>query len=471
MASTANRYQGFTLVELVVVSAILRVLSAITNPFITSHLGQSKDRERFQQAVDAYFSEPDNVNFLGKPQFPIMGTAKTAGTFIRADHNHDTDHPDSHDHHNQSHGSTTGNQAHHHTRISEDLTDLGNPLGGTQGGNPKWIDDDNGIRDAVEEELLDSDSNSLDKPGWHVAIINREGTQYIVDSRDYFIDFDKLVGKGLLDEVPRSASTDNRPEDPPTSIPLSLPDNGTPGRLTITPPTSTVALWVVDENSDKVFRYSLEGPLLDSFSLNSANQKSKGITTDGISLWVLDKADKKVYRYSLNGSFQDSFALTEPSNHLEGITTDGTSLWVLDKDAGVARYSIAGVFQQDSFSLDPENSHAEGITTDGTSLWVVDEDTDKVFRYTPSGSLITSFSVAPATHPEGIAYDGTNVWVVDKETDKMYPFNSNGGTPGAVATGLYTGSYSWYVDGEGKVKSLSFFFPEADKTGFQTAYP
>ena len=41
--------------------------------------------------------------------------------------------------------------------------------------------------------------------------------------------------------------------------------------------------------------------------------------------------------------------------------------------------------------------------------------------------------------------------------------------PGSI--NVYEGSYSWYVDDEGKVKSLFFFFPEKDKTGFQTAYP
>ena len=46
-----------------------------------------------------------------------------------------------------------------------------------------------------------------------------------------------------------------------------------------------------------------------------------------------------------------------------------------------------------------------------------------------------------------------------------------GGTPMPVAGGLYTGSYSWYMDGEGRVKSLFFFFPDDDKTGFHMAYP
>ena len=86
---------------------------------------------------------------------------------------------------------------------------------GTQGGNPKWIDDGDGIRNGEGDELLDNDAASLNKPGWHVDVVTREGVQYTVDSRDYFIDFERLAAKSLLDQVPASASTDNRPQDPP----------------------------------------------------------------------------------------------------------------------------------------------------------------------------------------------------------------------------------------------------------------
>ena len=194
------------------VIAILGVMAAIAVPMVNNFLGSSKeqayvnDTATIQAAVDAWFSSPSNIRFLGRRQYPIFGADRTGGVFIRADHNHESDHPDNHEHHDSNHEKKS---PHHHTRLTEDLTDIGNPLGGTQGGNPKWIDDDNGIRDASEEELLDNDPESLDDPGWHVATITREGTEYIVDSRDYFIDFNKLVTAGLLEKVPTSASSDD----------------------------------------------------------------------------------------------------------------------------------------------------------------------------------------------------------------------------------------------------------------------
>ena len=215
LMSDARRDQGgFTLVELVVVIAILGVMAAIAVPMVNNFLSSSKeqayisDTATIQASVDAYFSSPSNLRFLGRRQYPIFGADRTEGTLIQADHDHDADHPDNHDHHEQDHGST--GSSHHHTTISEDLTELGNPWGGTKGGSPKWIDDGDGIRTDIEEELLDNndDDASLDNPGWHVAIVTREGTDYIVDSRDYFIDFSKLAAAGLLEKVPTSASLD-----------------------------------------------------------------------------------------------------------------------------------------------------------------------------------------------------------------------------------------------------------------------
>ena len=70
---------------------------------------------------------------------------------------------------------------------------------------------------------------------------------------------------------------------------------------TTTATSNGVDLWVVDEESDKMFQYSEDGTLLGTFSLTNSNRDSKGIATDGASFWVLDKKDEAVYRYNMSG--------------------------------------------------------------------------------------------------------------------------------------------------------------------------
>ena len=184
----AKDQRGFTLVELVVVIAILGVLAAIAIPTLNSYLGTSKqqaydaDLERIHLAVDSYYSDPANVRYLGMRQYPLMGKDKTSGEFYQADGDGD----------------------------AETVTINGNPLGGTVGGSPRWVDDANGVRDGDEEVLNDEDAGSS-TPGWHVVSIERQGAAYEVDGRDYFINFEVLVNDGLLSKVPRAASPDNQP--------------------------------------------------------------------------------------------------------------------------------------------------------------------------------------------------------------------------------------------------------------------
>jgi prepilin-type N-terminal cleavage/methylation domain-containing protein len=197
MGLTAGKERGFTLVELIVVIAILGILATIAVPTIASYLSSSKqqaytsDRERIQAALDAYFSRPSNVRFVGMRQYPTLAeiTDGAPGVFVQPDE--DT--------------------------VGGIITIDGNPLGSSEGGSPRWIDNGNGIRDAIVEEVL-NDEDVTTSEGWHVATVTRQGAEYIVDTRDFFIDFDKLVAAGFLEDVPATASRDNTPDIAPSGV-------------------------------------------------------------------------------------------------------------------------------------------------------------------------------------------------------------------------------------------------------------
>ena len=75
--------EGFTLIELIVVIAILGILIAIAIPTIRGFLESSReqayeaDRRIIQLAVDAYYYSPSNDRVDNKRQYPIMGKRRT----------------------------------------------------------------------------------------------------------------------------------------------------------------------------------------------------------------------------------------------------------------------------------------------------------------------------------------------------------------------------------------------------------
>ncbi len=188
---------GFTLIELMVVIAILGVLAAVTVPMVTGYLSSAKERaydndvKQVQAALDAHYSAPNNARFIGQRQYAILGADNSSSTL----------------------SDLLDDATNASVDLHGDAVKHKNPQGGTAGGNPVWNDDGDGIRsgvDGTDEENHNGPASAGEK-GWDVVAVVRQGKTYYVDTRDYIIDLDALVAEGTLDGVPASAADDNCP--------------------------------------------------------------------------------------------------------------------------------------------------------------------------------------------------------------------------------------------------------------------
>ncbi len=139
-------------------------------------------------------------------------------------------------------------------------------------------------------------------------------------------------------------------------------------------------IWIVDSRRDKVYHY-LGGAAFtsgthaadSSFSLNSANKNAKGITTDGVHLWILNdkNATEMVFKYTVSGSLVGSWTIDSASTRPEGITIDPTNvndIWIVDRDtdqvfhySGGAHWTSGSHSANSTFDLAGSNLNPRGI--------------------------------------------------------------------------------------------------------------
>jgi hypothetical protein len=118
----------------------------------------------------------------------------------------------------------------------------------------------------------------------------------------------------------------------------SLASNATIEGIT----TNGTDVWLVDARQDRVFRYANAASRLSgsqnaasSFALNSGNTSPKDLVTDGASLWVVnDSTTDRVFKYSMTGALVGSWTIDSANKSPTGLTIDPSgasqSIWIVD---------------------------------------------------------------------------------------------------------------------------------------------
>jgi hypothetical protein len=139
-------------------------------------------------------------------------------------------------------------------------------------------------------------------------------------------------------------------------------------------------VWLIDSSQDKVYKFTGAASRLSgtqsaasSFNLASGNGNGKGIVTDGTSLWVVDNGSTidKVFKYTLSGALLGSWTITGGGGSPTGITLDPTNvshLWIVDNGTDrVYQYTAATGRTSGSqsasatFALAPGNTNPQDI--------------------------------------------------------------------------------------------------------------
>ncbi len=214
------------------------------------------------------------------------------------------------------------------------------------------------------------------------------------------------------------------------------------------PPTK---FYVVNDGSpDQTYEYGASGAGIENYSLGSGNTSPRGAASNlaGDTVWVVD-ANKEVYVYGDSGGALGSWTAGSLASNatVEGVATNGTDVWIVDaRQDRVYRYANAASRLSgsqnatSSFALNSGNRSPKDLVTDGTHLWVVnDSTTDKVFKYTLSGSLVGSWTInSGGGSPTGITLDPSgasqSLWTVDSASDRVYEYtNSRSKSSGSQA--------------------------------------
>jgi hypothetical protein len=146
--------------------------------------------------------------------------------------------------------------------------------------------------------------------------------------------------------------------------------------------TNGTDIWLVDSSADKVYKYAGAASRLSgsqtaasSFSLSvhghSGNGNPQDIVTDGTSFWVVDGTAHMVFKYTLTGALLGSWSIDPADTHPTGITINPNNVsdvWIVDNGTdkvyqyvGAAGRTSGSQNAAATFALAAGNTNPQGI--------------------------------------------------------------------------------------------------------------
>jgi hypothetical protein len=231
-------------------------------------------------------------------------------------------------------------------------------------------------------------------------------------------------------------------------------------------------IWIVDRGTDRVYRYasaatrtSGSASPTSSFALNSGNRDPKGIETDGAYLWVVnDSSTNKVFKYTLSGALVGSWTISGNNTTPSGITLDPSNpsdIWIVDSSRDqVFHYTAAASRTSGSqspsavFDLTSGNSNPQGIADPppATGPSEVEPLEVSLLAFSPTTSFAVGLYLRPRRDEQANQRDGKGNKL--REANGTLFANLTGALGGVIADGQSVGTIL-NDDGDGGKKTSS----------------
>jgi hypothetical protein len=339
---------------------------------------------------------------------------------------------------NETNGNEIGNSGHP------------NPIGMLVTGNSNYMHDDNASYNTGDgiyvtgntNNLHQEDANSNGGNGIHV-----EGTGNTLDGNQ--ADKNTLHGILACGQVDNGGNTGTgNGQDPQVQF--------------VCPSPSSAKFSVVDDGTNKSYKYDGSFNLISSSALTSANADANDASADATNTYVLDKSDKQVYRYVGVGATSRVLKQTVASGGSSlgtpsGLAIYGDEMWVVDGSSKAYKYSLSAAFTGSGninaslqFAI---TSNAEGLAVDGNYLYVLNKSDKRFYRYSKAGVASGASKImkdpggSSLGNPTGAAIDGTDIVIVDNNKDKAYRYSMSGlafATPAPSTNVNASASYALY---------------------------
>ncbi len=169
------------------------------------------------------------------------------------------------------------------------------------------------------------------------------------------------------------------------------------------------------------------------------------IAFDGANMWTSDYQNNAVTKITSAGTTTTYVGNGIYLYDAQSIAFDGTNMWTAN---GGGRNSVTKVSPIGGLTTyTGTEAGPQGITFDGTNMWTANFTSSSVTKFSPTGTILGTYTTGAGTGPRNIAFDGTNMWTANYSNWTATKISPTGVILGTYTTGAGTYPYGITFDG------------------------